>query len=406
MKKHIALFSTSAFLTMTFWIPSALATDMPTLDPITSPVHATKAVISGHANPGDKIIITGGTYEIPPIYADDTGYFELQVSLIQESTNIYSVKADDGSGASEQIQVEIIEGVVAAAQAEAEGGGDRTAPPAPTVYTVPAFIDAGTYLFAGTAESDSTILISGTQGGSTRTTTAGKWQIFLNLKQNEINHFTFTSKDAAGNVSPGVKVTIEEKSTTPVAETNESNKPIIQVINLSDINDHWAKDYIIQLVSEGVVSGYDDGTFRPDNPVTRAEFIKMVVNGFGYQVNETPATLEFTDVENSAWFATYVEAAATANIVDGYSDGTFRPGNTINRAEAMKILLAAAGIEPSETSSIEFPDVAMDAWFTPYVLKAREMGIVSGYADGNFGPGDPMTRGQVAKVIVELMGQL
>jgi len=402
MKKHVALFSISALLTMILGIPSAFATDMPTLDPITSPVHATKAIISGHANPGDKIIITGGTYQIPPTYADDSGYFELQVSLIQESTNIYSVKADDGSGASEQIQVEIIEGVVAAAQAEAQGGGDRTAPPAPTVYTVPAFIDAGTYLFVGTSESDSTILISGTQNGSTRATTEGKWQIFLNLKQNDINHFTFTSKDTAGNVSLGVKVTIEEKSATPVTQTNDT----IQVINLSDINDHWAKDYIMQLVSEGVASGYDDGTFRPNNPVTRAEFIKMVVSAFGYQINETPSNLEFADVTNSDWFAPYVEAATDADIVDGYSDGTFRPAKTINRAEAMKILMAAAGIDTAILPNIKFPDVNENDWFAPYVLKAKELGIVSGYADGRFGPGDDMTRSQVAKVIVELMRQL
>jgi len=402
MKKHVALFSISALLTMILGIPSAFATDMPTLDPITSPVHATKAIISGHANPGDKIIITGGTYQIPPTYADDSGYFELQVSLIQESTNIYSVKADDGSGASEQIQVEIIEGVVAAAQAEAQGGGDRTAPPAPTVYTVPALIDAGTYLFAGTAESDSTILISGTQNGSTRATTEGKWQIFLNLKQNAINNFTFTSKDTAGNVSLGVKVTIEEKSATPVTQTNDT----IQVINLSDINDHWAKDYIMQLVSEGVASGYDDGTFRPNNPVTRAEFIKMVVSAFGYQINETPSNLEFADVTNSDWFAPYVEAATDADIVDGYSDGTFRPAKTINRAEAMKILMAAAGIDTAILPNIKFPDVNENDWFAPYVLKAKELGIVSGYADGRFGPGDDMTRSQVAKVIVELMRQL
>ena len=116
--------------------------------------------------------------------------------------------------------------------------------------------------------------------------------------------------------------------------------------------------------------------------------------------------MEFRDVKNSDWFAPYVEAATTADIVDGYDDGTFRPTKTINRAEAMKILMAAAGIDTAELPNIKFPDVNETDWFAPYVLKAKEMGIVSGYSDGNFGPGDVMTRGQVAKVIVELMAQL
>jgi hypothetical protein len=94
------------------------------------------------------------------------------------------------------------------------------------------------------------------------------------------------------------------------------------------------------------------------------------------------------------------------NIVDGYSDGTFGPGNTINRAEAMKILLTAAEIDTTEIDEANFDDVSDSAWFAPYIYTAYDLEIVSGYGNGEFGPGDDMTRAQVAKVIVELMGQL
>lgn len=412
MKKHLALFSISALLATAFWIPLVFATDTPTLDPITSPVDATKALISGHANPGDKIIITGGSYQIPPFYADDTGYFELEVSLVQETVNIYSVKADDGTGASSQIQVVIEESTAAAAAAEAQGGGDRTAPAAPNVYAAPKTIDAGTYLFIGTAEADTTIKISGTKSGSTLVRSDGTWQIFMNLEQNATNNFTFTAKDTAGNVSPGVKVTINEESTTPTEETDETeetttdDETTITVVALSDITGHWAENYIIDLVTSGAVSGYDDGTFRPDNAVTRAEFVKMVVNAFGYDVADSISESSFTDVETEAWFAPYIESANTSNIVDGYSDGTFGPGNTINRAEAMKILLSAANLETTEITEASFNDVDETAWFAPYVYTAYDMAIVSGYGNDQFGPGDNMTRAQVAKVIMELTAQL
>jgi hypothetical protein len=423
MFSRLALWATSAFFAMAISIPMALATDVPEIDPITSPIDATKVIISGHTEPDYKIVVTGGSYQIPPIYADETGYFEIQVALVQEATNTYTVKAVDPDNlASDQVDVVIVEGEEAAAEAEASGGGDRTAPSAPEVHDVPEMIDAGTYLFSGTAEAGATILISGTKSGSTLVRSDESFQIFMNLEQNAVNNFTFTAKDTAGNVSAGVKVTIEEISEEPDAEITETEEGIeieimgddddddgeadVMVIAISDINDHWAKDYIVDLLVTGAVSGYDDGTFRPDAAVTRAEFVKMIIGAFGYEVQESVSESNFTDVDADAWFAPYTEAARDAQIAEGYDDGTFRPGNTVNRAEAMKMFMSAAGVDVSDAPSSTFPDVLDTDWFALYVMKASEMGVVGGYSNGDFGPGDLITRGQVAKVIVELMDQL
>ncbi|MBT7483556.1 hypothetical protein HN680_02195, partial [Candidatus Peregrinibacteria bacterium] len=79
-------------------IPAALAVDTPTLDDIVSPIDATKAVISGTTEADYKVVVTGGTSQISPVYADSSGYFEITVALIQESTNTFSIKVQDGDG--------------------------------------------------------------------------------------------------------------------------------------------------------------------------------------------------------------------------------------------------------------------------------------------------------------------
>lgn len=88
----------------------------------------------------------------------------------------------------------------------------------------------------------------------------------------------------------------------------------------------------------GFVTGYEDGTFRPDAPVNRAEALKILSIASSLQTLETQNPVAFFDVTENDWFSTYVTAAASREIVRGYEDGTFRPGNPITRAEAAKIV--------------------------------------------------------------------
>lgn len=398
--------------TMVISIPAALAVDPPVLDPIVSPVDAPKAFIRGTTEPGFKVIVIGGSYDIPPITADNQGRFEIQVALIQESPNLYSIKVEDPTTHefSEEIQVTIIEGAAEAAAAEASGLGDRTAPAAPTLDQGDQTVNAPSFKFTGTGEPGATLIIAGSQKRTLKVKSDGTFSVSLNLKQNQINTFDFNLKDAAGNLGPAVRVVITEESPAGGADESEDeinddnmeeNRP-----SLGDIANHWAKDYVEDLVDRGVVNGYDDGTFRPDAPVTRAEFLKMALGALDYEIPESVSEKPFTDVETSMWYAPYVAAAKEAGITSGYSDGTFKPDRQIQRAEALKMLFLAANIEVSAEGSSEFPDVAESDWFFAYVKKARELGIVGGYSNGHFGPADPMTRGQVAKVIIMLLGQL
>ena len=84
-------------------------------------------------------------------------------------------------------------------------------------------------------------------------------------------------------------------------------------------------------------------------------------------------------------------------------EGCFKPDNSINRAEALKILLEAAGFDTSGAITESFPDTSADAWYMKYVNYAAKNGIVSGYSNGNFGPGNNITRAEVSKAIIKIL---
>ncbi|MFH1375863.1 MAG: S-layer homology domain-containing protein, partial [Patescibacteria group bacterium] len=85
--------------------------------------------------------------------------------------------------------------------------------------------------------------------------------------------------------------------------------------------------------------------------------------------------------------------------VGGYPDGSFQPANSVNRAEAMKMILSAANLSGTAPSST-FSDVPSGAWFAPFVNYAAELEIVNGYPDGTFGPDKLVTRAEIAKMIM------
>ncbi|HHX25786.1 MAG TPA: S-layer homology domain-containing protein, partial [Firmicutes bacterium] len=97
----------------------------------------------------------------------------------------------------------------------------------------------------------------------------------------------------------------------------------------TDIEDCWAEEAIVALIDEGIITGYPDGTFKPEDPVTRAEFSKMVARAFAVRAAGEPT---FSDIEDN-WAKTYIAALTEAGIVSGFPDGTFRPSKDISRAE-------------------------------------------------------------------------
>ena len=169
--------------------------------------------------------------------------------------------------------------------------------------------------------------------------------------------------------------------------------------------DAWYSDFVEQLVEEGIVDPGD--AYRPDDALTRAELAEMVIKAVdGLDGFEVPATPTFSDVPADSPYYNYVEAAFALDIVGGYTDangdrtGMFGPEDSITRAATAKVLTSAFDIPVDAGYESIFPDVVKGAWFYDYVVSAYNQSIIDGYDNGYFGPGDSVTRAQIAKLIV------
>lgn len=115
--------------------------------------------------------------------------------------------------------------------------------------------------------------------------------------------------------------------------------------------------------SSGVLNGYPDGTFRPNNPVNRAEFLKIIIEADpSALVSANAGNIGFPDVDSQAWFAPYVRYAKDNGIIEGYPDGTFRPEKTVNFAEALKIAYEALGVNTEDIGG---------EWYAKYLAHAK-----------------------------------
>ncbi|MCE5280755.1 MAG: S-layer homology domain-containing protein [Deltaproteobacteria bacterium] len=184
--------------------------------------------------------------------------------------------------------------------------------------------------------------------------------------------------------------------------------PAVLAAALTDIAGHWAAADIMKLVDEGAIAGYPDGTFRPDNPVTRAEFLKIITGVLNYQEKpDSTCYIPYADIAMADWFFSYVIAANQNHLVGGYPDGTFRPNNPITRQEVAKILVKAKGIdETTYVSSDELTQTAatvsdwstISEWARPFVASAIKAGLMKGDPSGNFRPLANLTRAETAAV--------
>ena len=161
---------------------------------------------------------------------------------------------------------------------------------------------------------------------------------FVNRKAAELNrtdHFAFLVGYTDGTFGPERNMTRAEVTTMfarLLTEQIEADKTYSNTF--SDVpKGYWAANYIGYMQQFGIITGYSDGSFRPDAPVTRAEFA-AIASRFE---KLTEGSKSFTDVPDTYWAARYINFAATRGWVTGYSDGTFKPENTITRAEVAAV---------------------------------------------------------------------
>jgi hypothetical protein len=169
--------------------------------------------------------------------------------------------------------------------------------------------------------------------------------------------------------------------------------------------DHLYRKYIEELVGAQVINGNDDGTFAPERDVNRAEMLAMLYRALGRSPD--PAhTGCFKDVLKASWYEAIVCDAAANRFVQGYQDGTFRPGTAVNRVEALKMITEIFAIKPGrygveERDIIKFVDVSTSAWYSGYLYTAFVKGIlpIPGQDAARFYPEWPLKRGEAAAYI-------
>jgi hypothetical protein len=152
------------------------------------------------------------------------------------------------------------------------------------------------------------------------------------------------------------------------------------------------------LACRGVISGYRDNTFRPYNDTTRGQLCKIVVLAEGWTLLDPPVPT-FNDVSRDDPFYQYIETAVDHEIISGYADLTFRPYNNVTRGQLCKIVVLAEEWALLDPPTPTFSDVPRDHPFYRHIETAADRGIISGYADGTFKPGNNATRGQICKIV-------
>lgn len=185
----------------------------------------------------------------------------------------------------------------------------------------------------------------------------------------------------------------KKEETTPVTP-----EPPVVTSKFSDLEtSHWAFEAINYLADNFILNGYLDATFKPENNITRAEFAKIIVSAT--ETLENDATSSFGDVSNEHWSYSYISTAYKLGYITGYPDGTFKPEAKITRADICTIVNRVLKAEKGEkeinfTDAEQIPSYAKDA-----VFALASKGIINGYENGTFLPTANATRAQTAKII-------
>ncbi|MFR6291092.1 MAG: S-layer homology domain-containing protein, partial [Peptococcaceae bacterium] len=167
--------------------------------------------------------------------------------------------------------------------------------------------------------------------------------------------------------------------------------------DVTDVNGHWAEQAIHDWMERGYIGGYEDNTFRPDQTITRAEFVKLVNKTI--DADQT-ATIAFSDVSDSDWFAGEVALALGEGYVSGFEDGTFRPGQPVTRAQAAAFLAKALKLTGDADAVADMTDsAAIPDWAAGAIGAVVAKGYMGGYEDGTFGPNRPLTRAEAVSML-------
>lgn len=182
--------------------------------------------------------------------------------------------------------------------------------------------------------------------------------------------------------------------------------------SFADLNGHWARDSVERMAARMIADGTAPEEFQPDKALTRAELAAFLVRALGLAPSAGGRIEAFADVSGSDWFAGAVQAAVAARLVDGYGDGSFRPDQAVSRQELAVMTHRAAefagtGAAQAQPSSAPYGDEAeIAAWAKPAVDALTRQGLLNGMEDGSFAPGGEATRAESLMLLARLLERL
>ena len=207
-------------------------------------------------------------------------------------------------------------------------------------------------------------------------------------------------EDVENNEEADTNVESEDvtENDSTVLEADDIKKSIL----FSDIDGHWAKEWIESAVDLGFVSGYEDGTFKPERTITRAEFSTMLNNAIQIEITEK---LNFSDVRESDWFYNEIQKSVAAGFFSGYENNTFRPNNPIKREEVAKVVAGAitTGNIDGEGATLLKDYNTIQEWAKESVNTVYNKGYILGYPNKTYMPSKALTRGEAVKIIFEIV---
>ncbi len=160
---------------------------------------------------------------------------------------------------------------------------------------------------------------------------------------------------------------------------------------VTDISNHWAQATIQSWVDQGFITGYPDGSFKPENNITRAEFVTLINKAFGYTAM---VPISYSDVNVGDWYYNAMAIAVSSGYIKGYPDGTMKPKNPITREEVATLLMNMDKLTTNESAANIFTDVSNFSWSKSAIATAYTAKLMIGYPDGSFGNNKFIKRGE------------
>lgn len=191
-------------------------------------------------------------------------------------------------------------------------------------------------------------------------------------------------------------------ATTAAATIMATALPVVTYA--ADYDNHWAKEAITKWSEKEVLEGYEDGTFKPNNKVTRGELAAIIVRVFG--LTDTSAAEKYTDVEATKWYASDIAKVSSAGIMNDYEDGTFKPNQEATREEAAYAIAKAYKVATKETN-VTFKDQAqISDWAEAEIASLVAGGYLNGNPDGTFRPTASLTRAEAVTMVDKITADL